>query len=538
MSVTDAVRESERRPLRVFAFDPMVDRFATPITLRVPYEHVAPGPVGRLVAVHHDRPGGGPGAALDLDDPAVLIGGGLAPSETDRRSHQQVVYAVSMVVLEAFERGLGRPILWHAGRPLRVLPHGDDLANAYFDLERFEVVFGTFEAVTRGQGRNIAGQTVYSCLSWDVVAHEVSHPVLVDLRPFEVGRDAVEDPSVETLAIHEGLCDLVALLVRMSDPSAVRPVIERNGVDLAGTPLLQLAVQFGQASGLEGALRHFPSPVEGASEPHGLGMALTSAFVEAFLATLRQRTLDLFGLHGPPRSDGWLHPDLVGRLVRATTNLAQEVLDTCTGALDLLPPFGARFVDVLRAAITVSIERHGPAADGFRARLIEACFDREMVPAGTRSLAVESLALTAGNPIRDPLPHAADALLLTQDALDLRRAWMSADPAPRELAASEVKAGIRRLRRWHTEIARWCRRHAAPLGLDPDRPVRMANLTGSYRVDPTKTVRSRITVQAVQPAGGRGGRGRPRGATVVADSTGHVSLVQRVPTGRRPAREV
>ena len=57
----------------------MVDRFRPPVVLRVPFEHVKPGPIGRLLSVVDldiDRNKVLP--PLDLDDPRVLIGSGLA----------------------------------------------------------------------------------------------------------------------------------------------------------------------------------------------------------------------------------------------------------------------------------------------------------------------------------------------------------------------------------------------------------------------------------------------------------------------------
>ena len=47
---------------------------------------------------------------VDLNLPAILLQGGLEPSEADPRFHQQMVYAVAMRTLENFDRALGRVI--------------------------------------------------------------------------------------------------------------------------------------------------------------------------------------------------------------------------------------------------------------------------------------------------------------------------------------------------------------------------------------------------------------------------------------------
>src|SRR4051794_15017275 len=102
--LSTGVRETARRPLRIFPFDPMSDRFEGPIVSKVPYEVVQVGPVGRLVeVVDFDLSTQQWLTPLDLNSPDVLIGQGVTPSERDLRSHQQMVYAVSMRVLEAFE---------------------------------------------------------------------------------------------------------------------------------------------------------------------------------------------------------------------------------------------------------------------------------------------------------------------------------------------------------------------------------------------------------------------------------------------------
>ena len=528
MAWTGGLRESERRSLRVFAFDPMVDRFRPPILLRVPYEHVEPGPVGRLVAVTDVDPVKGRSLPpLDLDDPAVLLGSGLTPSETDYRSHQQSVYAVAMAALEAFERGLGRPIIWHAGRPLRLVPHAGTMANAFFDFDTFAVLFGAFKAIDANPGANIAGQTVYSCLAWDVVAHQTSHPVLADLRPFEMGAKVPEPRWPDSYALHEGFCDLVALMVRLTDPSVVSPMLRDHGLEIEGTNLLMLASQFGQAAGLGPAIRAFPTPgVPPTSfEAHDLGASFTSAVIEAFLATLRRQCRDLFGLHGPPRSDGWRHPDLVGRLTTHTTRLAADVLQTCIGALDLLPPLDARFGDVLRAIVTVSVDRFGPRQDVFRAQLIEAFRIRGMTPQGVESLSPDALRLEPFSPsLKEPLPHVDDALLLTQHALELRRAYMT-DPEHIPEARKIVRTDMRRLKRWHTSIGSFAKEHARRLGLEESRPMHVANLTGAFVRDPSGSVRARVTVQIAQPPAHKDG---PRvGATIVANSTGELQYLIR-----------
>ncbi len=82
------ITRPEKRPLKIFAVDPMLGRTAgNRTTITVHNERLAPGPRGARVEVidydsEHDRyyP------PVDLDDPAILMQGGLEPTESCRRS--------------------------------------------------------------------------------------------------------------------------------------------------------------------------------------------------------------------------------------------------------------------------------------------------------------------------------------------------------------------------------------------------------------------------------------------------------------------
>src|SRR5712691_7706824 len=104
-----------RRPLKVFAFDPMTKRDGErTISTEIGNEHtpttpLLPGPCGQQVKVI-DYDGGSRCyyPPVDLNDPAILMQRGLHPMESDPRFHQQMVYAVAMKVIENFQQALGR----------------------------------------------------------------------------------------------------------------------------------------------------------------------------------------------------------------------------------------------------------------------------------------------------------------------------------------------------------------------------------------------------------------------------------------------
>ncbi len=519
-----AVRETSRRPLRIFSIDPMADRFRDPAISRVTYERLAPGPRGRLVEVFdYDAAEHLVWPPIDLDDPDILITQGLVPSESDFRFHQQMVYAVSMRVLEVFERGLGRPIDWEGLPRLWLLPHAHRDPNAYFEPEQFALMFGSFLAHQDDPGQNLAGQQVFTCLSYDVIAHEISHPVMWRMRPWE--HDDLSDVG-DTLAFHEGMADLIALLARFDEPDVVARTVRERGIDLVGSELLQIAMQFGQAADIGAALRVFPDTPDPArytteTEPHARGQLLTSAIVQAFVLTLQEQTADLVRLSG--NTGDFRHPDLVHRLAAEASTLAASVLRVSVCAMDYLPPVGVRFFDVLRAMLTSDIMLFGRAHRRFRAVLVEAFHSRGLIPSEAGSLAVDALVLKPVlHPIPEALPYAADALLHTVQALEWRRLHMIGTTMLDEMRTTLLDEQEARRTAWIPAIERFARKHADTLGLAPRTAIHAHNLVGTNQIDSGGNLVARIVVTLVQ----HGSRSRrARGVTLVCDSEGTVQFV-------------
>lgn len=181
-----AIPSPARRRLRAYAYDPLLaDLNDTVATIDVPYEQLQPGPVGALVKVIDFDPDRDCWySPIDLDDPLVLAQDGLAPSEADPRFHQQMVYAVISSVLEHLERALGRRFRF--GRdPLVAYPHAFQGQNAFYDPDRAHrgLFFGYFPADRDSPGHMLPGQWVFTCLSHDIIAHELTHAIVDRLRP-------------------------------------------------------------------------------------------------------------------------------------------------------------------------------------------------------------------------------------------------------------------------------------------------------------------------------------------------------------------
>src|SRR4051794_21827615 len=289
-----------RRRLRIYAFDPMLattrERVGpATVTVSVPYEKVEPGPVGaRLQVVDFDGGHEEDGKSapcfyepVNLDSTSLALQDGLTPSEADPRFHQQMVYAVSMRVLESFDKAIGRRLRPRRGT-LRLFPHAFRWSNAFYSPQVGGVLFGYFSAESAGMGLNLPGQTIYTCLSHDIVAHEVTHGLIDRLRP-----RFLYDTNPDVAALHEALADLVAILLHFTLPDVVAATIAHTRTDLGDpTPLLELAQQFGHATGRGAALRSgLDTPTPGLYqrefEPHERGAILVAAVIDAFLAVYR-----------------------------------------------------------------------------------------------------------------------------------------------------------------------------------------------------------------------------------------------------------
>jgi hypothetical protein len=392
-------KEPTRRPLKIFAADPMLGRMAaTRITIDIENEPLEQGPKGsRIHVIDYDGPHKQYYAAVNLNEPAILMQGGLDPSESDPRFHQQMVYAVAMKVVENFEFALGRRIGFSDKHnpQLRLFPHAFHGANAFFDNVKNAIFFGYFRANTADAGHNMPGQNVFTCLSHDIIAHEMTHAIVNRLR-----RYFIEPTNVDVLAFHEGFSDIVALFQHFSFPELLREQIQSRRSNLREADLLvSMAQQFGYATGQGKALRSAlgdsnPALYANVFEPHARGSILVGAVFDGFFEIYQRRISDLIriatgGTGNLPEAD--LHPDLVNRIADEAASSSQTVLGMCIRAFDYLPPVDVTFGDFLRALVTADYELLPDDEYGQRECMIEAFRARGIYPNGVPSMAEESL---------------------------------------------------------------------------------------------------------------------------------------------------
>src|SRR5437764_5939016 len=110
------------RPLKAYAFDPSAGKLlGNEMSMPVRYQKLEPGPVVRdyardaIAVIDYDGANKRYYTPVNLDDPKILIRGGLDPDESDPRFHQQMVYAVVSETIQHFQTALGRRIHWRRG---------------------------------------------------------------------------------------------------------------------------------------------------------------------------------------------------------------------------------------------------------------------------------------------------------------------------------------------------------------------------------------------------------------------------------------
>ena len=276
-------------------------------------------------------------------------------------------------------------------------PHAFRGSNAFYHPTLRAVLFGYFRASQDAPGENLPGQLIFTCLSHDIIAHEVTHALVDRLRPYF---NVATNPHVR--AFHEGFADIVAIFQRLSFPrsGATRPAGRRG--DLRQSQLLsEIAAQFGQGLGSGKALRNAlddakKPKIQDVHEEHALGAVLVAAIFDGFYTTFERRTADLIRIATGGTGvlpQGALHPDLVARLTNECVRTAQSVLTMCIRAFDYLPPADVTFGAFLRALVTADWELNPLDEFGLRAAIIEACRRRGIFATEAGSLSVSALLL-------------------------------------------------------------------------------------------------------------------------------------------------
>ncbi|MRH90884.1 hypothetical protein GFY24_26175 [Nocardia sp. SYP-A9097] len=508
-----------RRRLRTFAFDPMSTRLTGRfLTLNIPFEqNLKPGPDGGLVqVVDYDASREVWYEPVDLNDPYLLAQDGIRPTESDPRAHQQVVYAVTMSVLERFERFMGRRFRWHREQVLRLVPHAFEGQNAYFDPKRRAVLFGYYRADTENPGANLPSQIIFTCLSSDIIAHEVTHAIVHRIR-----RRYSESTHRDVFAWHEAVADLMALFQHFTHRDVVLDAIATTAGELENSSgLLELAKEFGESTGRGAALRsaiadknRTPMQFLAAQEPHELGACFVAAVFDAYLDAYQNAIADLLRIASggtgvlPP---GRLHPDLVSRIADEAVKTADRILGMVVRAFDYLPVVDVRFGDVVRAIVTADRGLYPEDEQHLRSTLVEALRRRGIWPTSVTSLTDEALVWhqpDSGLNITNSQPRVDLPTIILSASKDLDPIGQAGDirtqPTPEGNGASDpndYQLSNPLFEKVAKAITRWAHSNALQLGLDPNDKFKISceGIHVSYRRAGDRLPRPEVAIQLLQ----------------------------------------
>jgi hypothetical protein len=204
-------------------------------------------------------------------------------------------YAVVRHTLRMYQRALAvggsaapLPWQWNSGtntEPLNVFPHGlPDVMNAFYSRNAQALKFGHF--IKSG-----TTQRVFTCRSFDIVAHETGHAILDGLKP-----NWIVSGGPQTGGLHESFGDISAIFVALSQLDQVEAVIAQTKANLHDkTFLADLAEEFGLALGRPNGLRNADNDLklsETGIEVHAISQVFTGAIYDilADLFSLERKT--------------------------------------------------------------------------------------------------------------------------------------------------------------------------------------------------------------------------------------------------------
>lgn len=247
---------------------------------------------------------------------------------------------------------LGRKLHWAFDNPqLLVIPRAGLWANAFYQRETQSLQFFYFpKASVQDDGETM----VYTSLSRDIIAHETAHAILDGIVP-----DIYDASTPQSLAIHEALADLTAVILAFQSRNLATAVLESTGGKINfPNQFSRIAEEFGQEhSGLD-ALRELatqPDMNKVNQEPHSLSIVLSSALYELMMFLYAaQWDIETKALEQKNESlpeDKQYKDTRLSSSGKALALASMAFARIVFGALDFLPPGEVSFADVGRAIV-------------------------------------------------------------------------------------------------------------------------------------------------------------------------------------------
>jgi len=256
-------------------------------------------------------------------------------------------FAVVRQTLTMYQRSLSSsgadmplPWQWNSSidtAPLQVFPYGlPNVMNAFYSRTQHCLKFGDF--VPSGQA-----ERVFTCRSFDIVAHETGHAVLDGLKPYWLLADA----PPQTGGLHESFGDLTAIFLALSQLDQCEAVVAQTKARLHDkTFLADIAEQFGLALGSTTGLRNADNDLtlsQAGTQVHAISQVFTGAVYDILA--------DLFALERNPALE-----DDAAVLHRVAAWLRGLVLRALVAA----PDIAATYADVVNEMLRLALEDGKP----------------------------------------------------------------------------------------------------------------------------------------------------------------------------------
>lgn len=295
--------------------------------------------------------------------------------DLEARDFNQVsVFATVLKTMKMFEEAdtLGRRLTWAFAAPqLLVVPRAGEWANAFYERQSHSLQFFSFP------DPNDPKRQVHTSLSQDIVAHETGHAILDGIAP-----DLYNATTPQSLALHEAIADLTALLIAFRSNNLSRAVLEQTGGSIEYSQAFGgIAEEFGMALNREGSnylreLHEFRTldpkheRFVGRNEPHALSEVLSNALYSVMIEMFERCKAEVAA------EDGVEPLAASGRALFIAANRFKRIIFR---ALDYLPPGDVAFADYGLAMIAADQASH-PADEQERAWIREAFVKRHIVP--------------------------------------------------------------------------------------------------------------------------------------------------------------
>lgn len=339
--------------VRILPKDPLVARRNNlwPVEIDLPCATPGNGPTGpHAVVVDRDADSG------TLHPPARLLKNrcfqGIARLSNakildDFHFHQVNVWAIVERTLAMIEDEylLARAVPWASQRGRLVLvPHAGRQQNAYYDRASGSLQFFYFDAPD--------GRRIHTCLSHDIVAHELGHAVLDGLKPFYN-----EVSSAQTAGFHEYFGDAVAMMSSLATRETAQVVTRGGPAKLDPYNVVSaIASEFGAAirqipekkAYLRGAWnKRTMKQLHGTFEEHDWSEVLTGVYYDLLSHLYPVMWRQLEAENGAAGSRGKREYYAMRALRRAATFTAGVMFR----GLDYCPPVDLRYDEYARAVL-------------------------------------------------------------------------------------------------------------------------------------------------------------------------------------------